>query len=77
MRRHGSEDPHQRERKFLSMNFLILLHLCVTKQKFWQEYHFGSWFQGKFIFEFSASADGGPRSRVRARGTLRLAPHRH
>ena len=25
----------------------------------------------------SASADGGPRSRVRARGTLRSAPHRH
>ena len=24
----------------------------------------------------SASADGGPRSRVRARGTLRSAPHR-
>ena len=27
--------------------------------------------------ENSASADGGPRSRVRARGTLRSAPHRH
>ena len=27
--------------------------------------------------EISASADGGPRSHVRARGTLRLAPHRH
>ena len=27
--------------------------------------------------EISASADGGPRSRVRARGTLRSAPHRH
>ena len=26
--------------------------------------------------EISASADGGPRSRVRARGTLRSAPHR-
>ena len=25
----------------------------------------------------SASADGGPRSRVGARGTLRSAPHRH
>ena len=25
----------------------------------------------------SASADGGPRSWVRARETLRLAPHRH
>ena len=25
----------------------------------------------------SASADGGPRSRVRACGTLRSAPHRH
>ena len=27
--------------------------------------------------EISASADGGPRSRVRARGTLCSAPHRH
>ena len=27
--------------------------------------------------KISASADGGPRSRVRARGTLRSAPHRH
>ena len=27
--------------------------------------------------KISAHADGGPRSRVRARGTLRSAPHRH
>ena len=27
--------------------------------------------------EISASADGGPRSQVCARETLRLAPHRH
>ena len=27
--------------------------------------------------KYAASADGGPRSRVRARGTLRSAPHRH
>ena len=27
-------------------------------------------------YQISASADGGPRSRVRARGTLRSAPHR-
>ena len=32
-----------------------------------------------FIFNYgnSASADGGPRSRVCARETLRSAPHRH
>ena len=29
------------------------------------------------LYKISASADGGPRSRVRARGTLRSAPHRH
>ena len=28
-------------------------------------------------FKISASADGGPRSRVGARETLRSAPHRH
>ena len=27
--------------------------------------------------KISTSADGGPRSRVRARGTPRSAPHRH
>ena len=29
------------------------------------------------MIEISASADGGPRSRVCARETLRSAPHRH
>ena len=32
---------------------------------------------GAVVLEISACADGGPRSRVRARGTLRSAPHRH
>ena len=31
----------------------------------------------KFKFKISASADGGPRSRVCARLTLCSAPHRH
>ena len=29
------------------------------------------------LLSISAHADGGPRSRVRARGTLRSAPHQH
>ena len=33
--------------------------------------------EGTIYEKISASADGGPRSRVRARGTLRSAPHRH
>ena len=33
--------------------------------------------QQHFYAKYSASADGGPRSRVRARGTLCSAPHRH
>ena len=31
----------------------------------------------QFLLEISASANGGPRSRVCARETLRSAPHRH
>ena len=31
----------------------------------------------KEVYQISASADGGPRSRVCARETLRSAPHRH
>ena len=38
-----------------------------------------SWIKekSKMSFKYSASAEGGPRSRVRARGTLHSAPPRH
>ena len=49
--------------------------LGLAKESFILEV--GHWFVCTQILEISASADGGPRSRVCARETLRSAPHRH
>ena len=60
--------------------FLLLLRPYLFYQR---EDHWGSEILHVFLniinknYKNSASADGGPRSRVRARGTLRSSPHRH